>query len=110
MPKLLFQNMKSSLNWSHWKLIAITVLSSIVTSLLIVWWLMPAPTVPLTDAQIMTYQNGKMLELFWPKLAKRQQQWLLDISKGKKNKEKLVEDVKKQYTDVSDDQANEMVE
>ncbi len=62
---------------------------------------MPAPTIPLTDAQFMTYQNGKLFESFWSKLSKRQQRLLMDISEGKKNKEKLVEEIKKQYPDIA---------
>jgi hypothetical protein len=107
----IFSEYQSSLNWSHWKLTAITALSSIVASLLIVWWLMPKPTLPLTDAQITTYRNGLMFNGFWPKLSKRQQNWLLNVAVGKENnKEKLVEDVKKQYPDISDEQANQFGE
>lgn len=105
-----FSEYKSSLNWSHWKLIAITALSSIVASLLIVWFLMPAPTTPLTNSQIMTYQHGQVFESFWPKLSKHQQKWLVDISQGKKNKEKLFEEVKNQYPDISDTQGKEMMD
>jgi|GEM_PF-3169025 len=89
---------QSSLNWSHWKTLAITAFSSIATSLLIVWWLMPTPTLPLTDQQIRTYQAGHVFESFWGKLSHRQQDWLSNLALGKTNNhEKLVEDVKKEY-------------
>jgi hypothetical protein len=89
---------QSSLNWSHWKTIAVTAFSSIATSLLIVWWLMPAPTLPLTDQQIKTYQAGQLLTSFWDKLSNRQQKWLSNLALGKTNNhEKLVEDMKKNY-------------
>lgn len=54
----LFSEYQSTLNWSHWKVIAITSLTSIVACLLVVLWLMPKPMLPLEDAQIMTYNNG----------------------------------------------------
>ena len=107
----IFSEYQSSLNWSHWKLIALTVLSSIVTSLLIVWWVMPKPILPLTDTQIATYQHGLMLNSFWDKLTTRQKNWLLNLGIGKSNnREKLVEDVKKQYPDMGDEQANQLSE
>jgi hypothetical protein len=103
---------QSSLNWSHWKTIAVTAFSSIVTSLLIVWWLMPAPTLPLTNAQIATYHNGQLLESFWPNLSKRQQDWLFSASLGKKNREKLFEDekqkIKDEYPGMSEADVNKM--
>lgn len=104
----IFSECQSSLNWSHWKLIAITALSSIVASLLIVWLLMPKPTLPLTNKQIDTYQNGQVLESFWDKLSARQKTWLLNLAQGKSNnREKLVEDIKKRYPGISDEQANQ---
>lgn len=109
--KNIFSEYQSSLNWSHWKLIALTVLSSIVTSLLIVFWVMPKPTLPLTDTQIATYQHGLMLNSFWDKLTARQKNWLLNLGIGKSNnREKLVEDVKKQYPDMSDEQSPQFSE
>ncbi len=104
---------QSSLNWSHWKTIAVTVLSSIAASLLIVWWLMPAPTLPLTDQQIRTYQAGHVLESFWPKLSKRQQDWLSNLALGQTNNhEKLFEDekqkIKNEYSGMSDAEVNKL--
>lgn len=95
---------QSLLSWSHFKFFVITAFSSIAASLLIVWWLIPTPTLPLKDAQIATYQNGLMLNSFWGKLSERQKKWLFNIAKGKSNNnEKLVEDMKKQYPDMSDE-------
>ncbi len=39
----------------------------------------------LTDQQMSTYQDGQTLEIFWPKLNKKQQNWLLELSDGKIN-------------------------
>lgn len=104
-----YSEYQSSLSWSHWKLIFLTVLSSIVVSLLIVLWLMPNPVAPLTDRQMVTYHNGVIFNGFWDKISRRQQQWLLNVAEGKENKEKLVEEFKKQYRDVSDEQAYQLI-
>ncbi len=88
----LFSEYQSTLNWSHWKVVAITAMTSIAASLLAVWWFMPKPTLPLTDQQIQTYQTGQFLQSFWPKLSERQQKWLDNLASGKSNnREKLVE-------------------
>lgn len=106
----LLSEYQSTLNWSHWKIIAITAITSIAASLLAVWWFMPKPTLPLTDGQIKAYQSGQVLDAFWPKLSTRQQNWLTNLALGKTNNhEKLVEDTKKQYSGLSDSQANEIV-
>ncbi len=57
----------------------------IIASLLIFWWLSPKPMMALTDQQMSTYQDGQTLEVFWPKLNKKQQNWLLELSDGKIN-------------------------
>ena len=94
---------QSLLSWSHFKFFVVTVFSSIAASLLIVWWLMPTPTLPLTDSQIATYQNGLMFNNVWGKLSERQKKWLLNVAQGKStNNEKLVENVKKQYSDMAE--------
>lgn len=105
----LFSEYQSTLNWSHWKTIAITSITSIVASLLAVWWFMPRPTTPLTDAQIKTYRAGQVFEAFWPKLSERQQTWLGNLALGKTNNhEKLVEDTKNNYSGINDSQANDI--
>jgi len=87
------------------------MVTSICASLFAVWWFMPTPTLPLTDSQIRTYQAGHVLESFWPKLSERQQAWLSNVASGKSNNhEKLVEDVKKTYSEIDDTQANEIAE
>jgi hypothetical protein len=89
----LFAEYQSSLNLSHWKTIAITAVTSIAACLLIVWLLMPKPTLPLTDKQIETYQSGEVFENVWPKLSIKQKQWILDIAKGKvKNHDNFIEE------------------
>lgn len=62
---------------TQWQIILTTMLTSIVTCLLLVWLLIPKPTLPLTEEQLNYLGNGKMLELVWPKLSKQEQQhWL----------------------------------
>lgn len=106
----LFSKYQSALNWSHLKIVAIMGIISILACLTVVWWVMPKPTLPFTDAQIATYQNGIVFNSFWEKLSTRQKNWLLNVAKGKtNNREKLFEDMKKQYSDLSNAEVNEIV-
>lgn len=85
----------SELSSYKWMTIGVTVLTTIITSLLIVKFLMPTPVMPLTAQQIDTYGAGEVFQSILPKLSTRQKQWLFDVAKGKaKNHEKLVEDMK----------------
>lgn len=99
---------QATLDLTQWKIIGVTVFSTVLASLLIVKFLMPKPTVPLTNDQIATYQSGVILESVWPKLSTHQKQWILDVAKGKaKNNEKLVEDMKKDYSSTKDTTASD---
>lgn len=81
-----------------WITIGVATLTTILTSLLIVKLLMPAPVMPLTAQQLDTYESGEAFQLILSKLSTRQKQWLFDVAKGKaKNHEKLSEDMKKDY-------------
>ena len=62
------------------KTIGITVGTTLVASLLIVWLLIPKPTLPLTGDQLNTYYNGQLLNEFWPKLSKKEQQHLTALA------------------------------
>ena len=59
---------------SQWKVIGISVSTTIVTCLLLVWLLIPNPTLPLSNEQINYLNSGSMMELVWPKLSKKEQQ------------------------------------
>lgn len=61
---------------THWKIIGISFLATIVTCFLIVWFLMPKPTLPLTEQQINNMYAGQLLKLAWPKLTKKEQDHL----------------------------------
>ena len=52
----------------------------IVVSLLIVFLLTPKPTLPLTDQQMLTYQNGQFFNSFWGKLSKQEQKRLTGLA------------------------------
>jgi hypothetical protein len=67
--------------------IALMVGTAIVSSLLIVWLLMPKPTLPLTDDQLTTYYNGEFYNEFWPKLSKKEQQHLTALASKPDNTE-----------------------
>jgi hypothetical protein len=58
---------------TQWKVIGISVFTTIITCLLLVWLLIPKPTLPLTKRQIDTLYNGQLLNLMWPKLSKEEQ-------------------------------------
>ncbi len=58
----------------------ITIGTAIITSLLIVWLLIPKPTLPLTDNQIADYQNGQLFSKIWPKLSKKEQNHLKELA------------------------------
>lgn len=67
---------KSGLFWG----ISAIIASSILTSLFLVWLLIPAPKLPLTDDQLNTYYNGHFFGEFWPKLSKKEQKQLTDLA------------------------------
>lgn len=88
----------SELSRYKWITLGATVFATVLTSLLIVKFLMPTPAMPLTAQQIDTYGAGEVFQSILPKLSARQKQWLFDVAKGKaKNHEKLVEDTRKNY-------------
>jgi len=62
---------------NQWKMIGITAITTIITCLLLVWLLIPKPTLPLTNDQIKDLRSGQLMALVWPKLTKKEQaHWL----------------------------------
>lgn len=55
----------------------------IMVSLLIFWFLSPAPMLPLTGDELLTYHKGETLDAFWPKLNQKQRNWLIGLANGK---------------------------
>ena len=63
---------------TQWKVIGISVFTTMITCLLLVWLLIPKPTLPLRDEQIHYLENGMMMERVWPKLSQKEHQhWLV---------------------------------
>lgn len=62
---------------SQWKIIGIAVITTVVTCLLALWWIIPKPTLPLSDRQLKYATDGILMEQVWPKLSKQEQaHWL----------------------------------
>lgn len=56
------------------------------------WLFMPTPYLPLTGNQLQTYESGRLIESFWPKLSKKEQQHLLQLAKTKSRPQSSVAD------------------
>jgi ElaB/YqjD/DUF883 family membrane-anchored ribosome-binding protein len=67
----------------HWQVIGVAVASTITTSLLLVWLLVPRPTLPLSAEQVSALQIGTLVEKVWPDLSKKEQQRWLKTLKAK---------------------------
>lgn len=65
---------------TQWKVIGISVFTTIVTCLLLVWLLIPKPTLPLTDAQVKDLYSGQAMDAVWPQLSKQEQQHWLELA------------------------------
>jgi hypothetical protein len=75
--KGLLTSYQSSLNMTHWKMLGAMVLSSIATSLLIVYFLTPKPTLPLTGNDIQIYELGRTFSQIWPTISEEKKRWFL---------------------------------
>lgn len=65
---------------TQWKVICISTLTTIVTCLLLVWLLIPRPTLPLTSNQIEDLASGHLLGKVWSKLSKQEKDHLLKLA------------------------------
>jgi hypothetical protein len=65
---------------SAWKIIGMSMTSSVFAALLTVWLLIPKPTLPLSSEQISYLQEGQMLTQMWPKLTMQEQDRLKAVS------------------------------
>lgn len=75
---------KNSLLWT----VCAAIAGSVITSLFIVWLLMPTPKLPLTDDQLNTFYNGQFFNEFWSKLSKKEQNHLKDLAKSSDSAQK----------------------
>ncbi len=71
---------RTEVQGNHWKIIAASFVTTIITSIIIVFLLIPKPSLPLTDDQLNTYNNGHFFSEFWPKLSKKEQKHLMDLA------------------------------
>jgi hypothetical protein len=55
----------------------VSAFATIVTCLLLVWLIIPKPTLPLTSSQIMNLRSGQLTN--WPKLSKKEQQHWIEL-------------------------------
>lgn len=70
--------------WLYGSIAAIFV-AAIMVGVLVAHFIMPEPYLPLTGSQLQTYQNGQLLEAFWSKLSKKEQNRLMALAKDKEN-------------------------
>jgi len=59
------------------------VVTGVLLGVFITWFFMPSPKLPLTDEQLITYENGRHFEAFWDTLSPEEQERLSNISFGK---------------------------
>ncbi len=59
--------------FTQWKVISVAALITVLTCFLIFKFLMPVPTLPLSEKQIEDLHSGEMMGLVWPKLTKKEQ-------------------------------------
>lgn len=65
---------------NEWKSISLTISTAIVTSLLIVWILIPKHTLPLTEEQMHYLTGGMIVSEIFTKLSPREQKHIKDLS------------------------------
>jgi hypothetical protein len=65
---------EQELFYSHWVTIGFSFITTIATCLLLVYFLIPRPTLPLTDPQVRDLRGGEIMKLVWPKLSKKEQE------------------------------------
>ena len=75
------QQYRQGLVKSQWKVIGVAAATTITTSLLITWLLMPRATLPLTDLQIHYLNSGVALGKIWPQLSHKEKEHWNELSK-----------------------------
>ena len=74
------QRYQSELRSKDLKMIGLTAVTTLLTSLLIVFFLMPKPVMPITDQQIEYLKFGESLRYVWPKLSKTEQEHIKKLA------------------------------
>jgi hypothetical protein len=65
---------RSSLRFANWEMVTVSIVSSLLLNLIIIWWLMPHPTLPLTSQQTRYLITGESFTEIWPKLTKAEKE------------------------------------
>jgi len=78
--KLTLDRYEEEVITTQWKVILMSVITTIATCLLLVWLLIPTPTLPLTKEQINDLAKGQMMTLVWPKLTKKRTGTLVGVN------------------------------
>jgi hypothetical protein len=65
---------QSAIRFANWEMVGVSVFSSILISILIVWFFMPKPTLPLTSQQARYLVTGESFNEIWPKLTKAEKE------------------------------------
>jgi ElaB/YqjD/DUF883 family membrane-anchored ribosome-binding protein len=73
---------------NQWKVIGVSALVTIATCLLLVRFLIPQPTLPLTNFQAQMLSNGIEMYKVWPKLTKEEQDHWQTLSDAAWNEER----------------------
>lgn len=70
---LMLDTYKREVIATRWHAVLISSFTTIITCLLLVWLIIPSPTLPLTNQQINILNEGRLLQLIWPKLTDEEQ-------------------------------------
>lgn len=82
------QTYQAEVKIAQWKTIGIAALTTIATCLLLVKFLIPEPSLALTDQQVNDLHGGQAMRVMWPTLSKEEQQhWLELIDQGEHSKQ-----------------------
>lgn len=76
-----FTTYEREITMGQWKGLLMTIGTAIATSLLLVWLLLPKPTLPLSDAQITNLYQGQLVNIVWPKLSMKEQKYFIQAVK-----------------------------
>jgi len=64
---------------TQWKVVGVSIFTTIVSCVLIFWLLLPKPTLPLTNEQVHHLASGMALDRIWPKLSKKEQNHFIEL-------------------------------
>jgi hypothetical protein len=71
---------QSSVRFANCKMVVVSVFSSLLFALLIVFFLMPKPVLPISDEQIEYLKFGESMRYVWPKLLKTEQEHIKKLA------------------------------